>query len=253
VRALRPGAAKVTTGPAGAGSFRSTVAVLTATNKELGIMRKMKLLATLVCAFAVLAFAAPALAQEAELACGEVEKGTWTFHNESEMNEFLEDLAAEAAENCTSEEVEDEWMIDYCWAVGPIAHAVSTLRWEGTPDEVWTTTTNIQWHPNGYYYISAGSMPPGMFANVDTLKVIWRHPGGIACLYCYQGSPWRTRHWESNWTNMDTQSCSSFFGTWYYFGTEETYFTNGGVDYRVANFNSNPPNGVQSIIYIVYP
>jgi hypothetical protein len=210
-----------------------------------------KLTTTLVYAFAVLAFAAPALAENEERACGEVEKGTWTFDSEAEMNEFLEDLAAEAAENCTSEEVEDEWMIDACWAVGPIAHSVSTLR-----GEIWTSTTDIDWNPvSGNYEISVGGLPdPDMFEHVDELRVTWRHPGGVACLYCYSGSPWKTRHMEGSWTNDDYQSCSSLFGVYYYYGREWTYYDDDGVNYQVARFYSNPGgSGVFSTIVLVYP
>jgi hypothetical protein len=211
-----------------------------------------KLTLTLVCAFGVLAFAAGAWAQDAELACGEVEKGTWTFESEAEMNEFLEDLAAEASENCTSEDFEQEWLLDSCDVVPPIAHAVTTVRWQGTGSETWTTTTDIVSIGGGYFTINPGQQPAGMFEDVDQLRVTWRHPGGSACNYCTAENPtWQTYHWYSGFLTDDYKSCSSLYGVYYYFGREWNDYDDYAFYYNVAKFHSNPGGrGAQAYIIL---
>jgi hypothetical protein len=173
-----------------------------------------KLLTTLVCAFAVLAFANTARAQNDDVLDGDhiddPENGKYVFWDEEEMMKFL------AEYNAALEAVDDEdggGVLDSCDYVIPPVTAVSTYH-VGRPGH-WHVDTNVQLYaqyswPNpdrDVYRVCTNGVH--MYANVAGLKVNWKTTSADACDYC----DWET--WDAvymkpsqSWNEFTTTDCS---------------------------------------------
>jgi hypothetical protein len=192
----------------------------------------MRKLTTLVCAFAVLAFAAPALAQNDDVLdenhIDDPENGQYVFWDEDEMNAFLAEYFAGLA--ATSDEDEGGGMLDSCTNYRPVATTVATYH-VGRPSH-WHVDTNITW--SSYYTAYSVCYNAHNHSNVSGVYAWWRTTQANACDYCDQDD-WMPEYWEvdnPNWEEMtDTRSCSYGIGTddIYYYGRE--YNGLSGDDY----------------------
>jgi hypothetical protein len=200
----------------------------------------MKKLTTLVCALAVLAFAAPALAQNDDVLdedhIDDPANGKYVFWDEDEMNAFLAEYAA------TVEAPYDEGggVLDTCEYQIPIAYAVSTYH-VGRPGH-WHVDVDVDLHAHysyiDYYRVCTNGVH--MYANVAGLKTNWKTTEDDACDYC-DLEDWEAYYKKepaTSWTPFTTIDC--WYGVppyddTFYLGEE----TSGDYDDSVTyNYNA---------------
>ncbi len=147
-------------------------------------MKKMKVLITLAGALCVLAFAAFAWAQDDDVLdenhIDDPENGKYVFWDEDEMNEFLLEVAASVD---SAYDDEGGGMLDFCILCTPIAYAVSTLHYEGSPSQHWHVSTDIQWMGYDSTFHDCGGSTH-MYSDVDGLKTYWKTTSASCCDYC---------------------------------------------------------------------
>jgi hypothetical protein len=179
-------------------------------------MEKMKLLATLVCAFGVLAFASTARAQNDDVLdedhIDDPENGKYVFWDEEEMLKFLAEYNAELAAN---DEEDGGGVLDSCTSYRPAATAAGTYHTGRTPH--WHVDTNVYW--STYYWSYYVCYNAHNHSSVYGINATWKTTQSNACDYCDQDD-WTPKYYTggSPATMTDTRDC------WYDLGSDAIYY-----------------------------